>query len=253
MEINPNLRVSTMTLISGINSNINLKALYDSLEINDKFRYIEYGDNPKKGIKHNKIKNPRNNKKIKFFYNQITLHVFVDKIINLKIFNNGKFQMTGVKGIDQGETAINIVNNYVKSLPSNIKENILDNTDPQIKDLEIGMINSDFNCGFKINRELLHRIVISMGFYSSFEPSIYPGVNIKYYYNPVDFGGICNCNCICDGKGKNGNCKKITVAVFNSGSIIITGAKSGDHLRKAYEFINKIINDRKEEIKENIE
>tara|TARA_B100001287_G_C22679940_1_gene529783 strand:- start:1568 stop:2326 length:759 start_codon:yes stop_codon:yes gene_type:complete len=248
MEIEPNLRVSTMTLISGIDSNINLKSLYESLEIDNVFRYIEYGDNPKKGIKHNKIKNPRSNKTIKYFYNQITLHVFINKIINVKIFNNGKFQMTGVKTIEQGKNVVDILFNYIKSLPLDIKENVLDNTDIRVKDLEIGMINSDFNCGFKINREKLHRIVISMGYYSSFEPSIYPGVNIKYYYNPNNFNGICNCECICDGKGKNGNCKKITVAVFNSGSTIITGAKSCDHLSKAYKFINKIINDKKEEI-----
>jgi TATA-box binding protein (TBP) (component of TFIID and TFIIIB) len=164
--------------------------------------------------------------------------------------------MTGVKNIEQGNNTVNIVYNYIKSLSLNLKENILDNIYPLKKEIEIGMINSDFVCGFKINREILHRIVISMGYYSSFEPSIYPGVNIKYYYNPIDFGGICNCKSVCDGKGKNGNCKKITVAVFNSGSTIITGAKSADHLQKAYEFINKIINDKKEDIRqkqENIE
>ena len=37
--------------------------------------------------------------------------------------------------------------------------------------------------------------------------------------------GICNCKTQCNGKGKNGFCKKITVAVFNSGKIIITGGQ----------------------------
>ena len=110
------------------------------------------------------------------------------------------------------------------------------------------MINSDFNIGFKVNREVLHRIVISKGYYSSFEPSIYPGVNIKYYYNPLDYSGLCKCDEVCDGKGKNGCCKKITVAVFNSGSTIITGAQSFDQLNKGYDFIMNVINEKKNEI-----
>lgn len=249
MEVNPNLRVSVMTLISGIDSNINLKELYEIIEINDVFKYLEYGDNPKKGEKYNKVSKPRGNKKTKFFYNQITLHVHNDKIVNVKIFNNGKFQMTGVKNIQQGKEVVNIICSFLSNLSEDIKEKILDNLDPKMKDIEIGMINSDFNVGFKINREILHRLVINKGYYSSFEPSIYPGVNIKYYYNDSsNYCGLCKCSQMCDGKGKNGCCKKITVAVFNSGSTIITGAQSFDQLNKGYDFISNLINMKKEEI-----
>ena len=238
-----------MTLISGIDSNINLKELYKNIEINDVFKYLEYGDNPKKGEKYNKVSKPRGNKKIKFFYNQITLHVYNDKIVNVKIFNNGKFQMTGVKNIQQGKNVVNIIYNFLNNLSLDIKEKILDNLESKIKDIEIGMINSDFNVGFKINREILHRLVINRGYYSSFEPSIYPGVNIKYYYNAsTNYCGLCKCTQICDGKGKNGCCKKITVAVFNSGSTIITGAQSFDQLNKGYDFISNLINEKKDEI-----
>ena len=56
----------------------------------------------------------------------------------------------------------------------------------------------------------------------------------------------------CDGKGSNGNCKRITIAVFNSGNIIITGGRSIHQINTAYGFITKIINDNKEmlEVKE---
>ena len=42
--------------------------------------------------------------------------------------------------------------------------------------------------------------------------------------------------------------KKITIAVFNSGKIIITGGQSYKHLNVAYDFINKVINDNKSEL-----
>tara|TARA_Y100000389_G_C17075626_1_gene324161 strand:- start:126 stop:479 length:354 start_codon:yes stop_codon:yes gene_type:complete len=100
------------------------------------------------------------------------------------------------------------------------------------------MINSDFDIGYMVDRETLHRGIIHSGYYSSYEPVIYPGVNIKYYYNPEkQMKGICNCDDPCDGKGKNGCCKKITIAVFKSGKIIITGGHSMTHINTAYTFI----------------
>ena len=55
--------------------------------------------------------------------------------------------------------------------------------------------------------------------YSSYELCIYPGVNIKYYYNKDSEGtsnaGICKCSKCCNGKGcLHGLCKKVTIVVF---------------------------------------
>ena len=77
---------------------------------------------------------------------------------------------------------------------------------------------------------------------------MYPGVNIKYYFNSINnHNGVCKCINKCNGKGKN-CCKKITIAVFNSGKIIITGGQSYEHLNIAYDFINQIINNNKSEL-----
>jgi TATA-box binding protein (TBP) (component of TFIID and TFIIIB) len=54
-----------------------------------------------------------------------------------------------------------------------------------------------------------------------------------------------------NGKG-NGlsdtNCKKITVAVFQSGCVIITGAQSKEQIDETYAWINKIIISNREKI-----
>jgi len=109
------------------------------------------------------------------------------------------------------------------------------------------LINSDFDIGFKINREKLHRLVTDSGYYSSFEPIIYPGVNIKYYYNVNNpsQNGICQCNCICNGKGHNNNCKKITIAVFNSGKALVTGGRNIKEINTAHNFITTLIEENK--------
>jgi hypothetical protein len=46
-------------------------------------------------------------------------------------------------------------------------------------------INSNFDCGFYINRDKLHGILRSekYGIESAYDPCSYPGVKCKFYYN----------------------------------------------------------------------
>jgi TATA-box binding protein (TBP) (component of TFIID and TFIIIB) len=114
-----------------------------------------------------------------------------------------------------------------------------------IGSIETVLINSDFNVNFKIKRNILHSILKDdYQIVSRFEPGIYPGVNNKYYYNTdyldKQYPGRCYCTKRCEGKGTgqgNGQCKKITIAAFQSGSIIITGAREINHIIAAKEFI----------------
>jgi len=237
-----------MTLVSGISSNINLQSLYDNINRNELFRYIELGLNPVKGEKQNKIKNPRKKKEKKFFYNQITIHIFKDKIVNMKVFNNGRIQMTGLTSEKQGLDIIQLFINELVCLPRDTLEKILDNVEPERKESKVVLINSDFDIHSRINRELLHHIIVDKGYYSSYEPCSYPGVNIKYYHNEFkENNGICQCVDVCNGKGKN-CCKSITIAVFNSGKIIITGGQSYGHLNIAYNFITQVINENRDKL-----
>jgi hypothetical protein len=53
--------------------------------------------------------------------------------------------------------------------------------------------------------------------------------------------GCCLCNPPCASLGKKSVCTQITISIFQSGSIIITGAKSIQQIRDAYKFINKVL------------
>jgi TATA-box binding protein (TBP) (component of TFIID and TFIIIB) len=169
----------------------------------------------------------------------------------VKIFNNGRIQMTGINSELVGLSTIEILLKEFNLLDN--KKEIFDlEEDVFIKqsgDLETVLINSDFDIHAEVNREALHRTIVSNGYLSSYEPCNYPGVNIKYYYNPLMKNyGICDCEKPCNGKGLDNTCKKITVAVFKSGKIIITGARSKTHLQTAYEFISEFIGDNREEV-----
>ena len=189
------------------------------------------------------LRKKRKKTKKKIFYNQATLHVVHDnKIMNVKLFNNGKIQITGLKKEDQGIILIQNLIQYFQNISIFDKE-------VSIVDHKLVLINSDFDIGFEINREILHQEIIDSGIYSSYEPCNYPGVNIKYFINQNQFDGICCCESLCNGKGRadgDGKCKKVTIAVFKSGKIIITGGQNIDQLETSYRFIKNFIEERKE-------
>jgi hypothetical protein len=76
------------------------------------------------------------------------------------------------------------------------------------------------------------------------EKTIYQGVNTKFFYNTHgDGNGICQCANFCKGQGSGngeGECKRITMSIFRTGSIIITGAREMKQIEAAYNFLNNI-------------
>ena len=238
------LRISTITSILEISTDIDLKKIYDSVPITEYIPFIEYGvGNVPKGFSKKMLRKKRKKTKKKIFYNQATVHVVHDgKIMNVKLFNNGKIQITGLKGVDQGPILIQKLLEYFQDLSVLTYDAFLMNH-------KLVLINSDFDLGYEIDRETLHNEIIDAGIYSSYEPCIYPGVNIKYFMNTNNFDGICDCLSMCNGKGRadgDGDCKKVTIAVFKSGKLIITGGQHTDQLETAYRFIKNFIDERKE-------
>lgn len=245
-----NLRISTMTAVSSMNSSIDLDNLFMNVKPNELVSYIQHGSLGIKGQPKKKPRKSRVPKKQKSFFNQVTLHVNCEKSVNVKLFNNGKIQMTGLKYETHGDKVLELLLPYLQQLDVSSDDPILlNNQDLQHTPFNIALINSDFFIGYKVKREIVHREIVDAGMYSSYEPCIYPGVNIKYYYNQDTDNGICQCSVPCNGKGcgkGNGCCKKITIVVFMSGEIMITGARSRQHLEICYNFISEFINKKRD-------
>jgi len=245
------LRISTMTAISSLNTDINLDNLYKNMDFNETIPFIQHGSHGIKGESNKMKRKSRKPEKKKTFFNQVTLHVHCDKLVNVKLFNNGKIQMTGLKYEGHGSKVLQKLIPLIVKLDSQSDNKVFNNDEVTFEPMNTVLINSDFDIKFKIQRDVLHREIIDAGMYSSYEPCIYPGVNIKYYFNSNQSNGICKCNSMCNGKGdgvSDGGCKKITVAVFKSGKIIITGARSTEQLELSYHFITRFINARREKI-----
>lgn len=254
-----NLRISTHTATCKINSNIDLILLAEKLELNKNIIYIEHGTNAK-GVNPKQISVKKMNKK-KVFYNQITIIIQPEIGFknNVKLFNNGSISMTGLKNLNHGKQSVNLILDNIREIQKDKSKDtlILDNLDCKIVDYNIVLINSDFYIGYEIRRTELHKLLINnYNIFSSFEPCIYPGVNSKFYWNEdyldKEYCGRCYCTEDCSGKGVgkgNGKCKTITIAAFQSGSIIITGARNIDQINIAYNFINSIFNRHKDKLK----
>ena len=256
------LRITTHTIKGAINikgnkSNfkIDLVELAKGLNIDDEIKYIEYKN---KEVVHVKGVNPKNvspkkiNKKGKF-YNCLTIHVEPEKGFrnNIKLFRNGSISGTGIKKTENGKQSLDIILDRIQKLSNNVvslDDTTVNNRDCILSDYSIALINSDYDISYDINRLELHSMLINKyKIFSSYEPCIYPGVNSKFYWNQdykgLEHNGKCYCTVPCTGKGigkGNGNCKKITIAIFQSGSIIITGARSIEQIYDAYNFINNI-------------
>lgn len=138
-----------------------------------------------------------------------------------------------------------------KSIIEYVKQDI--NT-LRLINLNVCLINSNFGVNFEIKRNILYQILLNHYKISvSYEPDYYQGVNSKFYWNcNNNKKGYCVCKKKCNGKGKglgDGDCKKVTVAIFQSGNIIITGAQNYCQIKDAYLFINKVLDEHYDLIK----
>ena len=181
---------------------------------------------------------------------------------NMKIFHNGNVQITGLKYIEHGKEIMEMMIHFIKLLHS-MGVAITENPDIlHISNYAIQLINTDFRIGFDIKREKLYQVLVNKypGIYKTYEPCIYPGVKIHYQWNTLrdtKHPGVCICHGKCKGKGSghgNAECKRVTIAIFQSGCIIITGAHTQAQIEEAYEFINGVIEKHYQEVyKQSIE
>jgi TATA-box binding protein (TBP) (component of TFIID and TFIIIB) len=249
------LRISTLVTTGHFGSTINLGSLYQQVKHllipigypGEGFMKMEHEKNVIGHSARDMLTKRRTSDKT--FFNQSTLVIRKRrddmnewKEVNMKLFANGGFQMTGVTSEDFSKAVLGFVLEQFNKLPNSISEKPL-----MIERFAIQLLNSDYKMSALLKRAELHRILChTYKLSSTLETTIYQGVNTKYYYNEMStvHNGVCMCPRFCNGQGDGmsiGACKKITIAAFQTGSIIITGARNNRQLNEAYEFINIIL------------
>lgn len=250
------LRISTLVTTGHLGSPINLGKLFNQMQqLLIPIGYPEEGflkmEHDSKVLGHS-ARDVLTKRRVstKTFFNQSTLVIRKRRLddpaefkeVNMKLFANGGFQMTGVTDEAFSRATLEWLINTVNALSDPISEKPL-----SIAKFAIQLLNSDYKMSALLKRTELHKILCQeYRLSSTLETTIYQGVNTKYYYNEAAPGnrGICRCPRFCSGQGDGksiGACKRITIAAFQTGSIIITGARNQAQLDEAYGFMNEIL------------
>ena len=168
--------------------------------------------------------------------------------IHVKVFNTGKLEIPGVLNQDM----LSIVKQMILDLLSSYIDNSLEFLEHNIEDNVL--INSNFNCGFYIDRDKLHNILRSSKYNieTAYDPCSYPGVKCKFYFNHelgFDINQQCGKLVFADRTMKMSeldNASKyteISFMIFRTGSCLIVGNCTERILRFVYETIKKILHD----------
>lgn len=190
------------------------------------------------------------------FYNQCSITSFIphEKFknqlvkVDIKIFHNGSFNIAGSRSI-QG--IVHVIRKLISLLMS--YKNVLNyKKELKIIDVKINMINTDFKIDKRIRQKTLNTILNEKRFsleqggtikWSEFDPDKYHGVKIKYVHQYKQQE-----NTHFTRKGIEKLPGELSILVFNTGHVIITGGKTAKETVEAYKFINKIFDDFKDEV-----
>ena len=239
----PGLTISTMTICGKMGA--------ERILVENVGRYIELNEIGVVDVNYaNKIdccrtlltekKKKKATKPKKTFYNQVTVKVVPREgaMVNIKLFHNAAFQMTGCKRVTDCYTALNL-------LIDAMRQEIVDSDEEEEEDAEpkmfvddpdkleplptkIALINSNFSINadpnapkYDVDLDALDEILVEQEVIHIYDPCKHVCVNIKHTYEPD--GSI------------------VSIFVFKSGSIIITGGKNIDHILSAYNYIDQFL------------
>jgi TATA-box binding protein (TBP) (component of TFIID and TFIIIB) len=256
------LRVSTHVITTSFGAKLNLDSVYEQLP--QRLIPVWY---PGEGIlkmEHNQTvlgachRDCFTQRSIseKTFYNQSTIVIRREykpgewKESNIKLFANGSIQMTGVPSAQFAKDTLTWLMNELLDFPKNPFEGT-----PVLQEMAIKLINTDYSINALIKRNSLFQILTrNYNIFSLNENTIYQGVNAKYFYNkkadPAK-PGICSCPKSCRGQGTGdgpGQCKRVTLCIFQDGKIIVTGARTMDQIEEAYHFLNGVLQKHADEV-----
>jgi hypothetical protein len=166
--------------------------------------------------------------------------------IHVKVFNTGKLEIPGILNTRLldivKEMILTVMQPYINTKLDFLENSTEDNV----------LINSNFNCGFYINREKLYAILRSekYGIETAYDPCSYPGVKCKFYFNhdlgfdtSVQNGKIVQIDRSMNMRelGENKKYTEVSFMIFRTGSCLIVGNCSEKILMYIFDFIKNIL------------
>jgi len=160
------------------------------------------------------------------FYNcfALVMRICIDglfKEFHVKIFNTGKIEIPGIQNIKHIPYIIDILLSILKPRYPDIVYNKCCE--------ETVLINSNFNCGFFINRHELYSILRQKYNISAvYDPCSYPGIQCKIYHDTQQV--VTTVQPI-----------EVSFMIFRTGSVLIVGKSTEDIIRDIYTYLSDIL------------
>jgi hypothetical protein len=191
------------------------------------------------------------------------IHHGLFREIHVKIFNTGKMEIPGILNAEILTTVKRMILEILRAYTAPLNPNSLDDIVlidfVENENEDSVLINSNFNCGFYINRDKLQSILRGPKYNieAAYDPCSYPGVKCKFYFNhDIGFdyekqkGTIMQSDCLqkMSELGYNKKYTEVSFMVFRTGSCLIVGNCSERILRFIFDFIKKMLREEYSEI-----
>ena len=226
------ISISTHTFVAYTNlDDLDLEAIFDEVKIYDCLVHVLYKKREKGFKKKKKFKNATKN-----FLNYISFTFNKDnKKVNLKVFRNGIVQLTGCKNFDHCKLGILLFWDLIKSIKCIKNFNSLDLF------LVSVMRNVNFNLGFLVDREKLGKYIIERQSNYKISPVIggFIGMQFVVDLESIDDMPVYKFEIKKDGEliekesisykeftdiiKVNNTKKNISIAIFQTGRVLISG------------------------------
>jgi TATA-box binding protein (TBP) (component of TFIID and TFIIIB) len=161
--------------------------------------------------------------------------------MHIKVFNTGKLEIPGIQHDNSLKSVIDILIHRLKIV-------IGDHIDCRKDKCETVLINSNFNCGFYIDRDKLYNALkYKYRINSNYDSCSYPGIQCKFFYYVK--GGMCvekkDAACLHVQNGQQPTTHlndyiEISFMIFRTGSVLIVGKCEDYVLHDIYDFIKEL-------------
>lgn len=164
------------------------------------------------------------------------------KEMHVKVFNTGKLEIPGIQSDESLTHVLNLLIDILKPIVGDDIGYIPDKC-------ETVLINSNFNCGYFINRDKLFNILkYKYRIHSNYDSCSYPGIQCKFYYIPElgeenQTGQKPNpsMSSSCPYPYSIETINEISFMIFRTGSVLIVGRCGENVLYCIYNFLKKLL------------
>ena len=180
------------------------------------------------------------------------------KEVHVKVFNTGKMEIPGIQSDEMLERVLSVLTLSIRPLIRNSSIPL-----EYLKEKsEIVLINSNFKCGYYINRAKMYELLkYTYNINCAYDPCSYPGIQCEFYYDTtlsVQTG--CQPPHVENNNTKKGkeekrnsakilnNIIKVSFMIFRTGSVLIVGKCNEVILNDIYVFLKNILETEYEKI-----